>query len=393
MRVLHVIPSLSLTQGGPSVALPLMERALSDVGVEVTVATTDDDGVGAHLQVPLGMAVEAVGSTRYFFRKQTERYKCSFPMQGWLAREVRGFDIVHVHEPFSFSSIAASRCSLREGVPYIVRPLGVLNRYGMINRRRILKALSFRLVEAPLLRAAAAIHYTSEREKAEATSLGVRTDSFVAPIGLDLDSFRSLPDRDLFFNRWETVRGSEIILFLSRLSPKKGLDLLIRSFAAVSRRRPDARLVIAGDGDESFVAGLKQLADGLGVSKRVLWTGFLDGADKLAALAAADVFVLPSYSENFGIAAVESLAAGVPTVLTHSVAISSDVAEAGSGICVAERPDAIEEAIVELLANPERAREMAARGQALAYAEYSMQAMGRNLRSQYERILTRWDEG
>ena len=103
--------------------------------------------------------------------------------------------------------------------------------------------------------------------------------------------------------------------------------------------------------------------------------------------------MLPSYSENFGIAAVESLAAGVPTVLTHSVAISSDVAEAGSGICVAERPDAIEEAIVELLANPERAREMAARGQALAYAEYSMQAMGRNLRSQYERILTRWDEG
>src|ERR1051325_6317842 len=116
-----------------------MERALTQAGVEVTVATTDDNGPGAHLSVPLCQAQSGNGATRYYFRKQTEFYKCSIPLWRWLGRRVGEFDLVHVHALFSFASVAAARCARRRRIPCVIRPLGVLNRWGMQHRRALLK--------------------------------------------------------------------------------------------------------------------------------------------------------------------------------------------------------------------------------------------------------------
>src|SRR5207247_2285355 len=145
MKVLHVIPSLSLKHGGPSVALPLIARSLVNQTIQVDVATTDDDGPGCRMNVPLGQRIERDGYGLFHFRKQTEFYKCSWPFARWIRRHATDYDLLHIHALFSFTSVVAARAALRCGLPYLIRPLGVLNRWGMENRRRVLKSLSMRL--------------------------------------------------------------------------------------------------------------------------------------------------------------------------------------------------------------------------------------------------------
>src|SRR5688572_9999706 len=108
VKVLHVIPSLSLVHGGPSVALPIMEGALRDLGIEVETATTDDNGAGKRCTKALGVPTSENGVTRWYFRKQTEFYKVSLPLRRWLQREVSRFDVIHIHALFSFASVAAA---------------------------------------------------------------------------------------------------------------------------------------------------------------------------------------------------------------------------------------------------------------------------------------------
>ena len=187
LRVLHVITSLSKSQGGPAVALPLLARALFKTGVDVTIVTTDDDGRGRRLPVPLGKPVtNADGASVLYFPKQTEFYRFSWGLTRWLWRHVRDFDVVHIHALFTYTSTAAARIARWRGVPYVVRPLGVLNRWGMENRRRRLKRWSTRIVELPILRGAARIHYTSQQERQEAASAGAgELPSVIIPLGID----------------------------------------------------------------------------------------------------------------------------------------------------------------------------------------------------------------
>ena len=131
MRVLHVIPSLSAVHGGPTQAMASMEHALREQGVHLEIATTDDDGPDRHMAVPLGQAVAHAGTTHWYFPKRTEFYKVSPGLARWLAREAARFDLLHLHALFSFSTTAAARAARKAGVPYVVRPLGTLNHYGL----------------------------------------------------------------------------------------------------------------------------------------------------------------------------------------------------------------------------------------------------------------------
>ena len=389
LRVLHVITSLAKSQGGPAVALPLLARALVNAGTEVTIITTDDDGRGKRLPVPSGEPIQgAEGATYLYFPKQTEFYRFSWPLTRWLWRHARHFDVIHVHALFTYTSTAAGWIARWRGVPYIVRPLGVLNRWGMENRRRRLKRWSTRLLELPILRGAASIHYTSQQEKAEAAAAGTgELRSVIIPLGIDTDSYQILPAPDAFYSAFPQAEGRRIVLFLSRLDAKKGLDLLLPAFAEAARKHPDAMLVIAGSGDPAFVGALCETAkkSGLGADK-LLWTGFIAGAEKNAALAAATVFVLPSYSENFGIAAAEALAAGVPCILTDQVAVATDAKESNAALVIACEVEALTEAIDKLLADQVLRERLSANAVRMAAERFSLDAAGRSLKQLYESI-------
>ncbi len=387
MKVLHVIPSLSPTQGGPSVALPLMERALRAERIEVVVATTDDAGRGARIDVALGRPLSVNGATRYYFRKQTEFYKYSSPLARWLDGHVAGFDVVHVHALFSHASVAGARAARRHGVPYIFRPLGVLNRYGMTQRRARLKRLSFRWLERPLLQGAALLHYTSQQEKIEAEELGELAPGVVLPLGIDVEALQGTLDVKPFLTRWPRAIDQQNILYLSRLDPKKGLELLIGALAKVKASGFQALLVIAGAGEREYVAELERLVARQGLTSEVLWVGHLSGELKRAAFGVASVFILPSKSENFGLAAIEALAVGTPTILTQGVGISEAVGKEQAGLVVESSTDAIAEAILRVLSDRDFAASLTAKARALARERYSLKAMGTGLRELYERAM------
>src|SRR5437762_2322947 len=129
-KVLHVIPSVGPLRGGPSEVIRTMVRGLAETGLEVHVATTDDNGRG-RLDVPLGVPVPEDGATYWYFSRQTRFYNFSWPVSRWLAGHVQQYDLVHIHALFSYTTLPAAVYSRRLGVPYIIRPLGTLNRWGM----------------------------------------------------------------------------------------------------------------------------------------------------------------------------------------------------------------------------------------------------------------------
>lgn len=389
LRVLHVITSLSKSQGGPAVALPLLARALVKTGVEITIVTTDDDGRGKRLPVATGEAVAGEGGATYFyFPKQTEFYRFSWPLTRWLWSHVRDFDLVHVHALFTYTSTVTAWIARLRGVPYVVRPLGVLNHWGMQNRRRRLKWLSTQIVELPILRGAACIHYTSKQERNEAAAVRAgKLPSVIIPLGIDTSDYQTLPKPDTFYARFPMAVGRRIVLFLSRLDAKKGLDLLLPAFAGVSRARPDIFLVIAGDGEPAFVAELRAEAEHLGLGPaQILWTGFIAGAEKKAALAAATIFVLPSYSENFGIAAAEALAAGIPSILTEKVALAADAAETDSALVVRCDASALRDAMIKLLTDSAACNRLSVNASRMAAERFSLAAAGDSLKQLYASI-------
>lgn len=388
MRILHVIPSLSPTSGGPSFALPAMARALSGFDVHVTAATTDDDGRGKHLSgITLGQLTPKEGWDVLYFRKQTDFYKASLPLADWLRRHVRQFDAVHVHAVFSFASLAAGRAAAAAGVPYVVRPLGVLNRWGMENRRRFVKALSFRLFDLPMLRKASAMHYTSRMEMEDASRFGLKNLQRVIPIGMDLSPFDSLPQREVFSARFSETASSRNILFLSRVDEKKGIDLLLEAFARIATQRPDIRLVICGSGDTSLTAKLQSQAASLGIAPRVTWAGQVAGELRLAAFSAAEMFVLPSHSENFGIALLEAMAAGLPCVSTDQVALALDAVRADALLLADREPGAIAAKIETLLDSPQDRHRLGQSARILSRSEYSLPAMGKALHDMYREVV------
>ncbi len=385
IRVLHVIPSLSLSSGGPSIALPAMAAALVAQGVTVDVVTTDDDGRGLHLAgARLGewLAMEG-GWRRLMFTKQSEFYKVSLGLWRWLRDHAREYDVVHVHAVFSFSAVAACWAARAAGVPYIVRPLGILNGWGMANRRRWMKGLSFRLLDKPLLDAAVAMHYTSGLEQREAESLGLRARGVVIPLGFDV---RAMAPWDISTDPKGDAK-EERLLFLSRLDRKKGLELLLEAFVLVAAVRPMTHLIVAGNGEQGYVAALKALAVSLGIETRVTWTGHLEGAAKGAAMARAAVFVLPSQSENFGIALLEAMAAGRACVSCEEVALAADVAGEGAVRLALRNPQALAAALLELLADAGAREQLGAKAREVALRDYTLEVMGKRLRSLYEAVV------
>ena len=364
----------------------LIEQALLAQGIGVETATTDDDGPGRHM-ANLGGGSPTRGSTgavRHYFPKRLEFYKVSPGFARWIFWHVRDYDVVHIHALFTFTSVVAAWAARRAGVPYVVRPLGTLNQYGVTQRRPWLKRLSLKMVEGPILRHAAVVHFTAEAEQHEAETLGVPMHDAVVPLGI-----APLPKQDasLFLSRFPQLTLRRVVLFLSRLDPKKNVEGLLRAFSLVSESLQHTRLVIAGGGEAEYVAGLKQLADELGLGDHVVWTGFIDGEMKASAYAAAQVFVLPSFSENFGIAAAEALMAGLPCMLGKGVAIANEIAEAGAGIAVEPDPESIAQGLRMVLTDDTLRASMANRTAGLAREKYSVEAMGLGLMGLYESIL------
>lgn len=348
LRVLHVLHSISPVCGGPVENLWFLLKAAKMAGIDTTVATTNHDGPGRFAPVPLDRFVEVNGTQVRYFPCQLDFYTVSIPMMRWLWANVRKYDLVHVHALFSFAPVVAACCAHRRGVPYILSPHGVLNVWGRENRRPFLKRASIRCLEAPLIRDAARVQFTSRNELEEFNQLGIEAATEVIPLAVSIQNesngsnYEPAPEL-------RALAGRPTVLFLARIHPIKNLDMLLRSFARVIERHPTAVLLVAGDGEAGLVAGLRQLASDLGITRHIYWTGFADKALKRWLLTHSTVFVLPSWSENFGIAAAEAMAAGIPVIVTRGAGIADIVAAKRCGMVVECTVEALRQAIESLL--------------------------------------------
>ncbi|MEX0890908.1 MAG: glycosyltransferase [Gemmatimonadota bacterium] len=388
LRLLHVIASVGPVHGGPSLMVHEMAAGLVAAGHRAEVATTDDNGE-RRLDVPLDGALERDGVVYRHFERQWRAGTSSLPLARWLRGAAGSYDVLHVHGLFSHPTTAAARAAQRARVPYVVRPLGALQPWGMAQGRRHLKRFLLRFVDGPLLAAAAAVHFTSAEERDQAAAAGVPGRPVVVPLGIRLPPTSSASGQSWLRVRHPDWTDRVIVLFLSRIHPKKGLDLLLPAFADVRARHPRAALLLAGDGEPDYLRALAGRAADLGVARHVRFAGHLSGPDKQGAFAAADLFVLPSRAENFGVAAVEALGAGCPVLVSTAVPLAAAVREARAGWAAVPERAQFTAALDRALATPavER-RAMGERGRALAVARWSRDRMVADLVELYQRLAT-----
>jgi glycosyltransferase involved in cell wall biosynthesis len=381
MKVLHVIPSVSDSQGGPSRAIIDIERVLAVRGIDVTTVTTNDDGDSRTLLVRCGEPIATRHATRWYFPRSTVFFKTSALMARWLKDNIERFDIVHAHGLFSFAPVAAAFLARGAGVPYVLRPLGALSPYGMTRHRPLLKKISLALIERRLIEAASAVHFTSLTERKDAEALGLRCADVVIPLGIDAGTPTPQAGR-----RWAAGTGPYKLLSLSRIDRKKNLESLIRALSLVVTKNPGVTLSIAGSGDLGYIATLQTLARTLDVADHVEWLGRVDGETKSQVFATATAFVLPSYSENFGLAVAEALAAGLPCIVSREVAISQDIETSEAGIVVGTSAESIATGIERLLDREDGYSTMSSAARALALNAFSLEAMGERLETLYRDI-------
>ena len=383
--------TLSPRCGGPATVLPQLAKAQAEAGIDVMVATTNADHPTGTYHDP-GWGTLADGAVPVFYGSaRLSRLQVSPSLAGYLRRAIPTFDVVHVHGLYRFPTTAAASLSRRHGVPYVIRPHGSLDPYlyeKSTSGTLRLKRLYERCFDLPNLNAASAIHYTADDERERASFLKLRSPSFVIPNGLAWENYRILPERGELRARCG-VGDAPLVLFLGRLHIKKGLDLLVPAFDALRRVMPDARLVIAGPENDGYGQKVRGWVSERGLEKAVHFVGPLTANDVVRAYVDADVFALPSYTENFGMTVVEAMACALPVVISDQVNIHNEVSGAQAGLVTRCSVDDVVTALLAVLRDPGRRRVMGNAGRQLVRSRYSWPVIVNDLAREYAHIVTR----
>jgi glycosyltransferase involved in cell wall biosynthesis len=384
MRILQVVPSISLVYGGPSQMVLGLSAALARAGVEVTVLTTDSNGdTGqAPLDVPLDRPVEQDGyQVRYFRCSPFRRYKFSLDLLGWLYQQAKGFDLAHIHALFSPVSSCAAAVARSRALPYILRPLGTLDPADL-QKKKHLKQIYAALLEKPNIAGAAAIHFTSLQEAKVSERFGVSTKDLVIPLGVQLPNTN--PPLPITNSPFPTL------LYMSRIDPKKGLHLLLPALENLLAEGFKFNFVLAGGNpqDPDYEGKIKAQVQASPLAEYTTVAGFVTGDRKASLLQQADVFVLPSYYENFGIAVAEAMASGTPVVISDGVYIWQDVQQAEAGWVAALTVESLTNSLKLALENAEERKRRGERAKEYALSHYSWDAIAQQTIEAYQAILS-----
>ncbi len=380
MKILHVVPTYlpAVRYGGTIRSVHGLCVALAALGHEVHVFTTNVDGNG-DCKVPLCQPVDVEGVQVWYFPSRILRRLYWSPrMKKALLHAVPGFDVVHLHSVFLWPTWAAARVASRSGVPYVVSPRGMLVRDLIRKKSKFLKLAWIKLIERNTLVSASAIHVTAEKELDE-----LRRFDFDLPIVWTVPNGLNGPDVYALKNADDFPGTKQFALFLGRINWKKGLDRLIKAWNDV----PNATLLIAGNDEESYQSELERLAAKIGVAERIRFLGMVQGESKWRLFRDAELFILPSHSENFGISVLEAMFMGCPVVVTPEVGLAEAVAESEAGLVVAGDPTSLSREIRKLLGDSDRRQKMGVNGRRLASTDYSWRRVADRMVDKYKAIV------
>lgn len=323
MRILQICAAYkpAYIYGGPTMSVSMLSENLAKAGVDTAVYATTANGK-QELPVIPGEAVNVDGVPVIYFKRVTKDHSHFSPaLSARLRKDAGSFNLVHIHAWWNLVSVFSCLIALRRNVPVLLSPRGTLSPYSFQHKSIGIKWLLHRLLGKPLLKKCH-IHATSQKES-EAIQVLFKPKSITI-----LPNFVKLPERKTYA---ENEPASILkLLFFSRIEEKKGLDILLHALATVT---VPYTLTIAGDGDHDYIETLKAIATKNGVDKHITWIGFQQ-ENKFDVLQQHDLFVLPSYDENFGNVVIESLSVGTPVLISEGVGLADYVKENDLGwIC------------------------------------------------------------
>lgn len=352
-RILHVLAGVSAKSGGPTAALLAMLRMLAGTEAQCSVVV----GVADPGDKSVLMEIEAAGANLWSYPRESfsqfgfsRRFSCEFRSM------LREHDIVHVHSQWNWPTYWAACVARKERIPVVFRPAGALDRFD-VRKHALMKRVLGPLLLRRLFQPPNMFHCTARREVEELVDYGGAAEREVLHLpvpavpGVD-GSARAKARADCGI-----PLDAPVVLFMSRLNYKKGLELLLPALAAAKRRIPSLHFVLAGTGERELEVLVDRLVADYGM---VTWThrvGFVAGARKSAMLAACDVFALPSQNENFGVSVVEALSAGIPVLVSPEVYLVNEIGPSAA-VAVSERSiPAIARELERLIGLTQRERE------------------------------------
>lgn len=292
MKILHTIPSVLRSSAGPSYSvIRLCENLLNDN--TLTLISSDQykqENPDYLITFPISYGLEKLGY--------------SPKMYSWLlsALSSQKFDLVHNHSLWMLQNIYPSWACSRNNIPIVISPRGTLSKHAFNSGTR-LKKIFWPLIQKPALKNTTIFHATSEKEKLDIRKLGFKQPIAVIPNGIDLP------------NKVVTTKKLKKLLFLGRIHPIKGIDILLESWSLVEKKYPEWSLDIVGPDGYGYLSYLKKIKEDLGL-KRVQFLKEISGKDKLLKYQSSSIFILPSHSENFGVSVAEALANGIPCIVS-----------------------------------------------------------------------------
>jgi glycosyltransferase involved in cell wall biosynthesis len=392
MKVLHIIPSVASVRGGPSQAVIEMVSALRSQGIDAEIVTTNDNGKNL-LDVPLYQLTDQLAEYKHvpirFFPRfspninAVREFTFSRSLTTWLWQHMTEYDLVHVHAIFSYASTIAMAIARIKKVPYINRPLGQLCEWSL-QQSQLRKQIYLNVIERSNLLHSKSLHFTAQQEQEEFYKLGLNIPNFILPHGVQIPTL--MPDAQTGVRKILQIPDHRpIILFMSRIHPKKGLEYLIPALGKL--KEYNFAFAIAGSGEPDYVNQIKDLLVTHGISDRTHLVGFVKGETKNLYLQGADLFALTSYSENFGIAVIEALASGTPVLITDGVAIAPMVQEYAIGYVTKLDIEAIAFTLENFLQNVDKTVHNRQSYQQIISENYSWQSISSQLTKIYQAIV------
>ena len=389
MKILHIIPSVSLVRGGTSIAILGTIRALRAHNVNAEIATTNDNGPEV-LNVPINQKIQYQGVPVRFFSRFSppvnaiSEYAFSYDFSQWLWKNIQSYDLVEIHSFFSYVCSFSAAIARWKSVPYLISPHGQLLPW-VISQKPLKKKIYTFLIERANLNRAAAIHCSTEREAQDVKNFAITSPTFVIPHGIEpLQTF--VEAESILHKKYNIPKFLPIILFLARFHPKKRLDFLLEVLKSVEK---NARfhVILAGSGDAHYMKYISDLIYSLNLQDRTTLAGFVAGSEKELLLQGSDIFVAPTFGENFGFSIVEAMYSKLPVITTPEMQITSDITREYTGFVVPGEKDLWVEAIVQLLNSAELREQMGENGKRLVERKFNWDIIARELTSVYTSIL------
>jgi glycosyltransferase involved in cell wall biosynthesis len=381
-QVCHVIASINAHTGGPALSVTRLAEALLNHEISSHLFTLDYENLGKKI-LPEGVKMHCYPAT--FFARNFRGFQVN-ASHGLSHLAERELDLIHNHGLWMFQNLYARQSAVENKLPLVISPRGMLESWSL-KRSRMKKLLAWHLYEKKKLTNATLFHVTSTVEIQSLRSLGFKQPIALINNGVDFPNLDEQPSAAILNRLFPELENKRWLLFLSRVHPKKGLDNLLFAWQTLSLQFPDWHLLIAGPDLIGYQAKLESLTNKLGLQKRVSFTGMLEGIQKQSALANAELFVLPTHSENFGIAVAEALSYAVPVITTKKAPWQSLSTEK-CGWWIEDDQQSLTLALAEAMQmSCSERKEMGQRGRALAENNFSWGQVAREMAAVYRWIL------